>query len=258
MGVRKNAGLLTAAEASTLRQAFGHVLALNDERGYQYQAGIHGLPLPTSCQHHHPLFLPWHRAYVYLFERALQDQVASVALPWWDWTSAAAHREGMPVPYTVRTADGAPNPLLDAPITTLTAAQRRQLAANGLITSGTRPRTFRDPEVPDELPRAATINSILQAPTFDDFTTRLENVHDAVHVWVGGSMSAVPVAAYDPVFWAHHCMIDRLWYLWQLRHPGAGPPAALLRQALAPFPMTVADTLDIGRLGYSYAVQVVS
>ena len=50
-------------------------------------------------------------------------------------------------------------------------------------------------------------------------------------------------------------MIDRLRYLWQLTHPGSLPPAQTLDLALAPFPMTVRQTLDISLLGYEYAVQ---
>jgi tyrosinase len=125
----------------------------------------------------------------------------------------------------------------------------------GALTDDDPPRTRRDPDLPDELPRDRTIRSILRAPTFSDFSFRLENVHNDVHVWVGGSMSAVPVAGFDPVFWSHHAMIDRLWYLWQLAHPGALPPAQTLDLALAPFPMTVRQTLDISLLGYEYAVQ---
>jgi tyrosinase len=79
-----------------------------------------------------------------------------------------------------------------------------------------------------------------------------------VHVWVGGTMSEIPVAAYDPIFWAHHCMIDRLWYLWQLGHPGADPPASMLGTALAPFRMTVTDTLSINALGYEYAAAAIA
>lgn len=257
MGVRTNAALISAVELAALRQAFARVMALNDDRGYQRHAGIHGLPLPVSCRHGDSLFLPWHRAYLYLFERALQDQVPAATVPWWDWTSVASHQVGIPPLYADRAAGGAPNPLFDSPITTLTTGERQQLAAAGFLTGGTRPRTVRDSDLPDELPRAATLRSILQAPTFLDFSLRLENVHNDVHVWIGGAMSAVPVAAFDPIFWAHHSMIDRLWYLWQLRHPGGQPPASVLGQALAPFPLTVADTLDISRLGYSYAVQVV-
>ena len=45
-------------------------------------------------------------------------------------------------------------------------------------------------------------------------------------------MAEIPLAAYDPLFFAHHTMIDRIWRLWQLRHPTAGVPADLLGAAL--------------------------
>lgn len=66
-------------------------------------------------------------------------------------------------------------------------------------------------------------------------------------------MGIVPQAAYDPIFWTHHSMVDRIWYLWQLRHPDSSVPSILLNMALPPFPMTVADTLDVKALGYDYA-----
>ena len=49
-------------------------------------------------------------------------------------------------------------------------------------------------------------------------------------------------------------MIDRLWRLWQLRHPTAGMPNSLLRKALRPFSITVADTVSTTTLGYDYSV----
>ena len=36
----------------------------------------------------------------------------------------------------------------------------------------------------------------------------------------GGHMSRVPVAAFDPIFWMHHCQIDRLFAIWQAIHAG--------------------------------------
>jgi tyrosinase len=36
-----------------------------------------------------------------------------------------------------------------------------------------------------------------------------------VHVNVGGLMSNISVAAGDPIFFVHHCQIDRLWAAWQ-------------------------------------------
>ena len=88
---------------------------------------------------------------------------------------------------------------------------------------------------------------------FITFQTQLESLHDGVHVWVGGTMASIATSSYDPIFWAHHCMIDRLWYLWQLRHPGARVPRALIDRPLPPFPLTVRDTLDVTQLGYDYA-----
>lgn len=40
--------------------------------------------------------------------------------------------------------------------------------------------------------------------------------HGAIHVDVGNArgMGSVPWAANDPIFWLHHCNIDRLWASW--------------------------------------------
>src|SRR5215469_2590992 len=118
---RKNILDLTAAELAALRDAFNKVYQINDDRGYQYQAGIHGYPLPVYCQHGTPLFAVWHRPYLYLFEKALQDQVPGVAIPYWDWTAAEAQQNGLPKAYTDATyqdsgGQSRPNPLLQADI----------------------------------------------------------------------------------------------------------------------------------------------
>jgi tyrosinase len=95
---------------------------------------------------------------------------------------------------------------------------------------------------------------VLAIRDFTGFSSEVEGLHDRVHMWVGGHMGQIPYAAFDPIFWAHHCMIDRLWRVWQLRHPGARPPAAILDDALPPFRMTVRQTLSVTALGYDYAV----
>lgn len=236
---RRSVRRLTAGQLADLHEAVTSAQAVNDDRGYQAWAGIHGLPLPISCTHHNELFLPWHRAYLYLFEKALQDQAPGVTLPWWDWT--AGHAEGIPDAYAKRSVGGRKNPLFDSPIQPSGRENPRQT------------RTVRSPGAPGSLPEPGEVSEILENRDFLTFQTQLESIHDGVHVWVGGTMESIAIAAYDPVFWAHHCMIDRLWYLWQLRHPGAGIPARLLDRALAPFPLTVRDTLDVTRLGYDYA-----
>jgi tyrosinase len=48
------------------------------------------------------------------------------------------------------------------------------------------------------------------------FTGRLECVpHDMVHDNVGGWMGNVPSSAGDPIFFVHHCQIDRLYASWE-------------------------------------------
>jgi tyrosinase len=240
---------LSPTELGDLRDAFAAAYDLHDDRGYAYYAGLHGLPLPAYCEHGTIMFLPWHRAYLYFFERALtdalrrarDDQTVTVSLPWWDWTSAAAHADGY-LP-----AGGQGNPLAAGPIP-LDASDLALVRDNlpGAITDDPDPVTIRDPELPDELPRPRTVTRALRSTTFAGFSTLLEGIHNGVHGWVGGAMSAVPIAAYDPIFWAHHAMIDRLWYLWQISPNGVAPPARLLDRALPPWPMTWRRSTSMG------------
>ena len=66
-------------------------------------------------------------------------------------------------------------------------------------------------------------------------------------------MTDPTTAAFDPVFWAHHCNIDRLWWIWQLKHGNASMPTNLLEFGLAPFSYDVKSVLNIYDLGYEYA-----
>jgi tyrosinase len=239
---RRSAIALQDDQLAAFRQAITTAQAIADDRGYQYYAGIHGLPLPIYCKHGSPFFLPWHRAYLYFFERALQDLVPGVTLPWWDWT--AEHDVGAPRSYGDEQVGGQPNPLYSSPI-----------QASGREPGGP-DHTTREPGAAGAppLPEPAQIQALLQLPKFIEFQEQLEDLHNAVHMWVGGTMGNIPTAAYDPLFWAHHTMIDRLWALWQQAHAGAGPPANLLGEALPPFAMTVTQTLATDALGYDYAV----
>ncbi|MDQ6783710.1 MAG: tyrosinase family protein [Actinomycetota bacterium] len=245
---RKSVTSLGPDDVAALQAGVTKMVAVSDDRGYEHWAGIHGLPLPMWCHHGDLFFLPWHRAYLYQMEQFLLDQEPAASLPWWDWTDQA----GIPAVYGDTTlADGTANPLATAPITGIPDAQFTQ---DGIPKSTV---TFRRPKAPLGLPSAQLVEQILGLSDFADFSNQLEGqVHNRVHVWVQGTMGMVPLAAYDPVFWAHHTMIDRLWALWQLRHPGAGPDPSMLSAALPPFSMTVGQTLDITALGYQYAASV--
>ena len=242
-------------QLQAFRAAMTSATGISDERGYNYQAGIHGLPLPISCDiaHGHPIFLPWHRAYLYFFELTLRDQQSEVTLPWWDWTADPA----IPAAYDAQRVGGAANPLYSAKVDPVALEQAAQ--------SGDRKaaNTIREPgaEGAPPLPSIADIETVLALGSFEDFTHQLEQLHNNVHMWVGGNnghMGDIQLAAFDPIFWAHHAMIDRVWRMWQLRHPQAGVPATLLGEALSPFNMTVSQTLECAALGYDYAAQVIT
>lgn len=236
---RRSARRLSQGQLADLREAVRRAQRIGDDRGYQYWAGVHGLPLPVHCQHGSPLFLPWHRAYLYFFEKALQDRVDGVTLPWWDWRD---HSEAIPAAYARRrTAEGKANPLFSSPIQ---PSGRRQPSER---------RTWRAPGDPNWLPSRREVQRVRENRDYFTFQNQLESLHNGVHGFVGGTMGSVATSAYDPIFWAHHCMIDRIWYLWQLDHPGARLPRRYLDLALPPFPMTVRDTLEVTALGYDYA-----
>lgn len=245
---RKNAALLSADEIAGLRRAWEQMKDISetvrsDHRGFFEHAGLHGVPY-WLCPHHLPerLFLPWHRAYLYRLEQALQDQVAGVTLPWWDWT---ATRE-IPGPFADADVDGDENVLFSTR-TLVTEADRRE--GRDVVDE-----TFRETRDPRSLPRADQLEAILAEPNFVVFSDALENIHDGVHIWTDGTMGDVAYAAFDPVFWAHHCMIDRVWWLWQQANRiNAVPVSGWEDIVLEPFNMTVGDTLIANSLGYEYA-----
>ncbi len=87
-----------------------------------------------------------------------------------------------------------------------------------------------------ELPTQTDVNAALGETPYDtspwNSTTspshrnRLEGwngsrLHNQVHVWVGGDM-AQDTSPNDPVFFLHHCNIDRLWAQWQARNSNQG------------------------------------
>ncbi len=261
--VRKNVDSLNAGELAALRTGYTRAQAIRDNRGYNYFAGLHGIP-NWYCWHHDRtrgstvnanLFLPWHRAYLLFFERAIRDQSPAdpkVGLPWWDWTSAISHTNGVPKAFSAATVGGKANPLYRARITAPTA------------TPPINRNTRRFPGEPNELPTRDDVNDVLDLPQFNDFSTQMEDLHDQIHGWTGGSngsvggdMGFLATAAWDPIFWSHHCMIDRLWYLWQQKHGVNNIPAALLPMVLNPFSMTVRDVLSVNHLGYEYAVNLI-
>ena len=245
---RRNIEDLSDAELLTLKKAYRTVQKIRDDRGFNHIAGFHAVPF-HYCHIESPYwtFLPWHRAYTYWFEQVLKDVDPTVSLPYWDWTSASTHQTGIPKAFATRLEiDGTANPLFSSEIVTQfenRLTKRTPLAPALLSTS--------DYEV-----TVKRVDDLIQTDLFDDFTQDLEDrPHGSVHVWTGGmsgDMSTTNYAAFDPIFFSHHCMIDRIWYLWQQKHGIKNIRADLLDRTLIPFGIKVNDLLDISSLGYTY------
>lgn len=236
------------ANVVALQDAYEKMQALSasDNRGWIYWAEFHGFNR-YDCWHHarvgndafpYDLFLPWHRAYLLFFDNAARDQDPNAILPWWDWTSDTSPESGLPAAYT----SGA-SALESGPVPAINGESER--------------RTTRNPSSPAGLPTPDEVEAVLALNDFTDFSDQLQDIHDGVHGWVGGDMGSIATSAFDPIFWAHHAMIDRVWYLWQLRHGVNNIPANYLDQALFPG-YTVRQVLDVGALGYDYAAAAIA
>jgi tyrosinase len=162
----------------------------------------------NTCQAHHAgdvedYFLPWHRMYVYFLERIIRKVSGHTefTLPYWNYSNAAAS-SGPRVPKQFRLPAAATNPLY---------RPDRNAGANG----GS-PIDASDPGALDLTSLAECTYSPSGAHA--GFNSDLDGgLHGSVHVLVGNStrgMGSIPWAANDPIFWMHHCNIDRLWESW--------------------------------------------
>lgn len=214
-------------------------LPQSDPRNWTRQAQIHN----NNCPHGNWYFLPWHRAYVLEFERICRDLSGNpdFALPYWNWTQ----NRRIPGPFW-----------------------------RGTLLDTTRV-VDRDDRVPARFVRQPIIDRILRQTDFELFgSTRpsgqnntnsgwqrtrgaeaeLERTpHDNVHVWINGNMITM-MSPLDPIFWLHHCNIDRLWAEWNAP-PRSRPntSSALWRNfTLRPFNTLVRNLQSVTQLGYTY------
>jgi tyrosinase len=243
--VRKSVYQLTDQEVENFRLAVYRIAQISaenvqDNRGYQWIAGVHGRP-GNYCHRVPAAFALWHRPFMQQFEQRLQDVVPGAFVPYWDWTTRRAQQEGIPKIFldpTWTNPDSGkeePNPLLAQPMT--------------LIGRG---NTSRRPSNPRNLnPLRNLVHRALLAPDYYAHSTDLENPHNSLHLWVGGSMSAIDYAAYDPLFWAHHSFVEYAFCQWQDAHPAATRPE-FDTQDFAPWSLTVDQIWDYHKLGYSY------
>ncbi|XP_065184385.1 tyrosinase-like [Sycon ciliatum] len=69
----------------------------------------------------------------------------------------------------------------------------------------------------------------------------VHEIHNAVHIYTGGTMANVAASTNDPIFWLHHCMVDRVFEIFIKRNgetytPTVGaPPGHNADDCMVPF-----------------------
>jgi len=173
--------------------------------------------------HGNPRFLPWHRIYLLRMEELLKSVDPTVCIPYWKSSEEQAFPAWL-------------------------------LGFTPTVNLMTGPHTVtRNIGAFATLPDAGAVTTAMGNGTFNTFAPALEGIHNSGHVWVGGSMGSILTAPADPIFWMHHCEIDRLWAEWQTNNPGQNPTLAGAAAIMDPWSETEVDTRDITALGYSYA-----
>ncbi len=246
----------------------------------------------NQCQHGSWYFLPWHRGYLYALEAQLRADIASLggpanwALPYWNYFGGDKGAQAqMPPAFSQKTLpDGSVNPLY--------VAMRYGPDGNGNVYIPTVEWAATHPDDPSwsygDVSAACMANDLYTGsdrstplPGFGGPLTAFShsgrvhgnmesNPHDLVHVYTGGSVSdsnyglmADPgTAALDPIFYLHHCNIDRMWAAWNAAGKANPSDKQWLQGPVRPFIMpmpqheswtyTPADVNSIASLDYSY------
>ena len=192
-----------------------HALPENDQRSWRGQALIH----LNHCVHGQSHFVHWHRWYLHYFEQICAKLIGKTdfTLPYWNWNQNSNNSslpdgffdlEKLNVSFWKDKSDAASDnwgPVSTVGVRALTKGQR-------MIDMPRYAKAFQD----------KTLTDIKHATSFQIFTGLLEGQpHGTAHVAVGdgdngsnGHMAS-GMSALDPIFWLHHCNVDRYWAEWQ-------------------------------------------
>jgi tyrosinase len=283
--VRKNLATLNAnsPDIQAFVTAYNEMLKIsqrdpNDPHGWTYQANIHGVSPSTNtgpdgvwnqCQHGNWWFFPWHRMYLYYFERIIRKYSGSTtfALPYWNWDDPSGSQlvlnsiflTGGPLFITQRSdAANGGQPIDDI----ASILNDPRIGKN---------RAMRDTQFAISANQPAFGGPITRQPTHSGrLHGRLEgDGHDIIHVDVGGDtgwMSFPNLAARDPIFWFHHANVDRIWIEWLNMKGGRANPDpntpngrlwngqgfTFFDENKQKVQLTPAQVLDTVNLGYVY------
>ncbi|KAI1821314.1 Di-copper centre-containing protein [Xylaria intraflava] len=245
--------------------------AEDDERSHFAVAGIHGMPytqyngvgpVPGGswggyCPHVSPQLIPWHRAYLVLYEQVLGAEMQRLALeytdanasayqeasqefrlPYWDWSSDPS----LPPSSTqesikVNGPNGElvlHNPLYNYRWQTypLNTTQFPGQGSFGPATTRAGENGF-DPDLVNgnlldakDMIKDSVYRTLSATTVYDQMASMavpgssFESPHNIIHDSVGGSFSSLDLTAFDPLFMLHHCNLDRLAAIWTTIHEG--------------------------------------
>ena len=241
MRIRKNVRHLTSTEMSRFVDAVIGLKAKpsvlhpgNPTRNrYDDYPEIHmnAMMANPGWAHRRPAFFPWHRVMLLAFENDLVAIDSSVTIPYWDWPDPASN------PLTAAFLGGDGDPADSEKVKTGAFAHDGPNAWTLSVTDNSGDpdflqRSFGTDPTAMTLPTSADVDTALNIDYYDSYPwansssglrANVEiSLHNVVHRWLAGTMGMM-TSPNDPVFWLHHCNIDRLWAVWQRMHPGASP-----------------------------------
>ncbi|XP_045194327.2 tyrosinase-like protein 1 [Mercenaria mercenaria] len=160
--------------------------------------------------HTGPALFAWHRIYIFLFEEAMCRIIPWLSLPYWDTTLDDNMYD--PADSIIWTKNFLGNG--DGHVRVGSFA--RWMSPGGPLTRniGGRSRLISRDVVRRVLSRCRTRDiSYPTAKKGYDF----EKYHGGPHLWVGGHMSGMNTAAFDPAFFLYHAFIDYIFELFRIR-----------------------------------------
>lgn len=181
-----------------------------EQRNWRNQALIH----LNYCPHGNDQFFPWHRWYILFYEQICQQLLGKedFTLPYWNWS---ANQGTIPDPFY---ANGPLNVTFWRDPSNASSPNWDQ--GREVTTVGTRglPQGVGVEQLRPEVFSQEAIDGMLALTDYTLFRQSIEgDPHNTGHVLVGlpnGHMIS-GMSPLDPIFWLHHCNVDRLWAEWQ-------------------------------------------
>jgi hypothetical protein len=194
--------------------------------------------------------MPWHRAFLWKFERELQVYNGNVTLPYWNWAYDSQ--------------DPLKSEIFQLQFLGLRSPREGDCA--WLVKHPTvhcLKRAYNETNFGSFYSWPALLNLLEWNARFSTFSSALEGVpHGNVHVLIGGNggdMSTMH-SPNDPIFWLHHAFIDKLWADRQTKRDfrcsfdgSIAGEMVHFHDTMNPFNMTVQDVFLTSNLCYEYA-----